>query len=159
MAKIPVLKSEDFRKRRKLEETDVILTITGRQIQPDGTEEKHQTKHRARCKRNGDGAYEITYNERMEGIEEPLESRITVDKRRVVIERKGKLSTSLLLEKGRRNACLYETPYGAIPLETEADSIDALTVDRNIHIRVAYRLLQGSMTISCTVGIRMEPVS
>ena len=76
------------------------------------------------------GSYYITYKETettgYEGCTTTL--KIAADGSRVAMLRFGKGSgagTQLLIEKGKRNLCHYETGYGSMTLGVTADLLDA----------------------------------
>lgn len=71
------------------------------------------------------GSYFITYKETettgYAGCTTTL--KVAEDASRVAMLRYGKAATQLVIEKGRRNVCHYETGYGSITLGVTADEI------------------------------------
>lgn len=71
------------------------------------------------------GSYYITYKETettgYEGCVTTL--KLAADGSRVAMLRFGHANTQLLIEKGRRNLCHYETGYGSMTLGVTADEI------------------------------------
>ena len=49
---------------------------------------------------------------------------MAADSSKVTLLRFGKMNTQLLIERGRRNVCHYETGYGSLTLGVAADAID-----------------------------------
>ncbi len=90
-------------------------------------------------------SYYITYKETettgYEGCTTTL--KIAADGSRVAMLRFGKnggASTQLLIEKGRRNLCHYETGYGSLTLGVTADEILCDLTEKGGTVRFAYLL-------------------
>ena len=90
-------------------------------------------------------SYYITYRETettgYEGCTTTL--KIAADGSRVAMLRFGKnggASTQLLIEKGRRNLCHYETGYGSLTLGVTADEILCDLTEKGGTVRFAYLL-------------------
>ena len=91
------------------------------------------------------GSYYITYRETettgYEGCTTTL--KIAADGSRVTMLRFGKgngAGTQLLIEKGRRNLCHYETGYGSMTLGVTADEIECGLNEKGGTARFAYLL-------------------
>ena len=91
------------------------------------------------------GSYYITYKETettgYEGCTTTL--KISADGSRVAMLRFGKgggAGTQLLIEKGRRNLCHYETGYGSMTLGVTADEIVNELTEKGGTVRFAYLL-------------------
>ena len=90
-------------------------------------------------------SYYITYKETettgYEGCTTTL--KIAADGSRVAMLRFGKnggAGTQLLIEKGRRNLCHYETGYGSLTLGVTADEILCDLTEKGGTVRFAYLL-------------------
>ena len=69
--------------------------------------------------------------------------KIAADGSRVAMLRFGKAGgagTQLLIEKGRRNLCHYETGFGSMTLGVTADEIDCQLTEKGGTARFAYLL-------------------
>ena len=91
------------------------------------------------------GRYYITYKETettgYEGCTTTL--KISADGSRVAMLRFGKgggAGTQLLIEKGRRNLCHYETGYGSMTLGVTADEIHCQLTEKGGVVRFGYLL-------------------
>ena len=91
------------------------------------------------------GNYYVTYRETettgYEGCTTTL--KIAADGSRVAMLRFGKgggAGTQLLIEKGRRNLCHYETGFGSMTLGVTADEIDCQLTEKGGTARFAYLL-------------------
>ena len=107
-----------------------IIRIKSRIEQRDDTESVELMTRGSLTLRGG--SYYITYRETettgYEGCVTTL--KLAADGSRVAMLRFGPANTQLLIEKGRRNLCHYETGYGSMTLGVTADEIDcALTED------------------------------
>ena len=96
------------------------------------------------------GSYYVTYRETettgYEGCTTTL--KIAADGSRVAMLRFGKgggAGTQLLIEKGRRNLCHYETGFGSMTLGVTADEIDCQLTEKG-----------GIGVVSCAFSRRWE---
>ena len=73
-----------------------------------------------------EGAYDIVYKETEATGYEGCTTTVKVaeDARKVSMLRYGKVPSQLIIEKGTRHLCHYETGYGAISLGVAADVIE-----------------------------------
>ena len=90
-------------------------------------------------------SYYITYKETettgYEGCTTTL--KIAADSSRVAMLRFGKsggAGTQLMIEKGKRNLCHYETGYGSMTLGVTADEIECSLTEKGGTARFAYLL-------------------
>ena len=91
------------------------------------------------------GSYYITYKETettgYEGCTTTL--KIAADSSRVAMLRFGKsggAGTQLMIEKGKRNLCHYETGYGSMTLGVTADEIHCQLTEKGGVVRFGYLL-------------------
>ncbi len=84
---------------------------------------------------------------------------VTVRGAQTVIERRGEISSQLLLEKDKRHLCRYETPYGRMILHAQAHRL-AFSFEANTGIlQAAYTLdINGGYTEQ-EIEIRIKEVS
>ena len=135
---------------------DVWLTITGEQISPDGEKERNRTKCRAKYKKEG-GSHVLLFEELCDGSRTPTANRLVIDREHIVIHKTGMVVSDLVLRGGHRHECLYQTPYGGIPMAIETSHVACLETARGIHARARYRLaLDAQYAAECTVTIRIE---
>ena len=64
------------------------------------------------------------------------------------IERRGESSSRLLLEKGKRHQCLYETPMGAMFIGIFTDNIKSNVTDTGCEIKASYQLDFNNSAVS-----------
>ena len=95
------------------------------------------------------GSYYITYKETettgYEGCTTTL--KIAADGSRVAMLRFGKgggAGTQLLIEKGKRNLCHYETGYGSVSLGVAADVIEHRLDENGGELKFSYTLDSGA---------------
>ncbi len=88
------------------------------------------------------GSFFITYKETettgYEGCTTTL--KVAEDASRVAMLRYGRAATQLVIEKGRRNVCHYETGYGSLTLGVTADEIAHVLDDRGGTVHFSYVL-------------------
>lgn len=97
---------------------------------------------------NGD--ITITYPEFSE--ENPTvrtDTTVTLKGGTLTIERRGPMSSRLILEKGKRHQCLYETPMGQMFIGIFTDSVKVQTDENGGDIRASYQLDFNQNVVSC----------
>ena len=93
-----------------------------------------------------DGAYYIVYKETettgYEGCTTPV--KVAEDARKVSMLRFGKQSSQLIIEKGTRHLCHYETGYGSVSLGVAADVIEQRLDENGGSLKFSYTLDSGA---------------
>lgn len=94
-----------------------------------------------------EGSYYITYREtETTGYEGNVTTlKIAADASRVAMLRFGPQASQLVIEKGRRNLCHYETGYGSVTLGVTADGIECGLTPKGGTARFSY-LLDGDVS-------------
>ena len=93
-----------------------------------------------------DGAYYIVYKETEATGYEGCTTTVKVadDARKVSMLRFGKQTSQLVIEKGTRHLCHYETGYGAISLGVSADVIEHALDENGGKLQFSYTLDSGA---------------
>ena len=92
------------------------------------------------------GSYYITYKETETTGYEGCTTTVKVadDARKVSMLRFGKQTSQLVIEKGTRHLCHYETGYGAISLGVSADVIEHALDENGGKLQFSYTLDSGA---------------
>ena len=92
------------------------------------------------------GSYYITYKETETTGYEGCTTTVKVadDARKVSMLRYGKQSSQLIIEKGTRHLCHYETGYGAVSLGVAADVIEHALSEEGGKLKFSYTLDSGA---------------
>lgn len=93
-----------------------------------------------------DGAFYIVYKEtEATGYAGSTTTvKVSEDARRVAMLRYGKNASQLIIEKGTRHLCHYETGYGALSLGVAADEIHHELTDEGGRLQFSYTLDSGN---------------
>ena len=93
-----------------------------------------------------EGAYYIVYKETEATGYEGCTTTVKVaeDARKVSMLRYGKVPSQLIIEKGTRHLCHYETGYGAISLGVAADVIEHELPEEGGNLKFSYTLDSGA---------------
>lgn len=92
------------------------------------------------------GSYYITYKETETTGYEGCTTTVKVaeDARKVSMLRFGKQSSQLIIEKGTRHLCHYETGYGSVSLGVAADVIEQRLNENGGSLKFSYTLDSGA---------------
>ena len=92
------------------------------------------------------GSYYITYKETETTGYEGCTTTVKVaeDARKVSMLRFGKQSSQLIIEKGTRHLCHYETGYGSVSLGVAADVIEQRLDENGGSLKFSYTLDSGA---------------
>ena len=93
-----------------------------------------------------DSAYYIVYKETETTGYEGCTTTVKVaeDARKVSMLRFGKQSSQLIIEKGTRHLCHYETGYGSVSLGVSADVIEQRLDENGGRLKFSYTLDSGA---------------
>ncbi len=95
------------------------------------------------------GGCRIAYAESNEIGAENVRSEITVtDGARAEITRTGKVSSQMIVEKGKRNNCFYSTPEG-----------DFLLGIYGKDVKISFKEQKGEIYLSYTLDVNSNPIS
>lgn len=125
-------------------EENYLITIKGT-MEQDGNAETVELMTRGSFVKR-EGSYFIVYHETeatgYAGCTTTV--RLAEDASIVTMTRFGKASSQLVIEKGIRHLCHYETGYGAVSLGVAADIIEHQLGETGGRLRFSYTLDSGS---------------
>lgn len=104
-----------------------------------------------------DDGWKLCYNEtEATGLQGTVTNLIATSER-VSLERTGAHPSMLILEKGRRHHCTYNTPYGALDLGTYASTVDNMLHAGGGKLNFSYTLgFNGSVSSEHTINITIR---
>ncbi|HIZ48026.1 DUF1934 domain-containing protein [uncultured Subdoligranulum sp.] len=125
-------------------EENYLITIKGT-MEQDGKSDTVELMTRGSLVHK-DNAYYIIYKETEATGYEGCTTTVKVadDARKVSMLRFGKVPSQLIIEKGTRHLCHYETGYGAISLGVAADVIEHQLGDQGGKLKFSYTLDSGA---------------
>ena len=118
--------------------------ITKGTMEQDGERESVELMTRGKFVRRGSSyfiAYEETEATGYAGCTTTVKA--TADAREVVMTRFGKVPSQLVIEKGVRHICHYETGFGSVSLGVAADVIELDLTDAGGRLQFSYTLDSG----------------
>ena len=124
-------------------EENYLITIKGT-MEQDGERESVELMTRGKFVRRGSSyfiAYEETEATGYAGCTTTVKA--TADAREVVMTRVGKVPSQLVIEKGVRHICHYETGFGSVSLGVAADVIELDLTDAGGRLQFSYTLDSG----------------
>ncbi len=117
---------------------DVLISITGTQV-VDGERDTIELTTTGGMDPAEDG-WRLTYEESAATGMEGVTTSILVRPDEVLLERTGNMNSLLVLQKGRRHQCSYETPYGALMLGVYTKELSSTLSRSGGDLRFAYTL-------------------
>ena len=134
-------------------EENYLITIKGT-MEQNGENDTVELMTRGNFVQRGNSYY-IVYAET-----EATTVRVSQDARLVSMTRFGKTSSQLIIEKGIRHLCHYETGYGSISLGVAADVIEHNLLPDGGELQFSYTLDSGAETLISrnSVLITVEPL-
>lgn len=125
-------------------EENYLITIKGT-MEQDGKSDTVELMTRGALVHK-DNAYYIIYKETEATGYDGCTTTVKVaeDARKVSMLRFGKVPSQLIIEKGTRHLCHYETGYGAISLGVAADVIEQDLGERGGTLKFSYTLDSGA---------------
>lgn len=124
-------------------EENYLITIKGT-MEQDDERESVELMTRGKFVRRGSSyfiAYEETEATGYAGCTTTVKA--TADAREVVMTRFGKVPSQLVIEKGVRHICHYETGFGSVSLGVAADVIELDLTDAGGRLQFSYTLDSG----------------
>lgn len=136
---------------------DYLITIRGT-MEQGGERDKVKLMTRGSFVRRN-GSFFITYKEtETTGYAGCVTTVKVEDSQKVSMLRFGSAPSQLVIEKGRRHVCHYETGYGSLSLGVAADEIESRLSDQGGTVQFSYLLDMDAASISRnTVKITVKP--
>ncbi len=126
---------------------DVIISVCSEQYTPEGIKADESNTVMQGLYYEKNRMRYILYDEAMEGVKEPVKTRIKFDAKTVELVRSGPVNIRMLLEKNKTNMTSYRTPYGNIMLGINTGEISVADED-GIILKAAYLLENEGRVIS-----------
>ncbi len=134
---------------------DVWISIKGIQ-HADGESSALELSTAGQLERLSDG-YSLTYEESETTGMQGITTTMTVKPSLVTLERRGKMHSLMVLEKGRRTMCNYETGYGSLMMGVYARDIRSSLTDQGGNLDLHYTLdINSSMASANEVHITVK---
>lgn len=154
---------KDAEKRKPEEEVPVLLTVTGKQTDPEGSTRETAAVYRAVCRNSGEGLL-FSY------LAEDTPVTLFLSRSLAWMQRGGIDARMVFDPSGAVTRCDYETAYGTIPMEVRTEGISVLAggsgkqgeggagiVCRSLQARIRYTLIMGAdYELSCSVTIKTQ---
>ena len=140
---------------------DYHIRITGRQVYRGGDLEPGEiTLQTTGTYRERPGAQFIAYKEYDEDDPRVCHTAILkVEPQRLTMMRQGS-DTKLILEKGRRHLCLYDTGFGTFSVGVFTSELDSTLSDRGGHLSVKYTLdVDSALSSANEIEVDLRPAA
>ncbi|MDD3430310.1 MAG: DUF1934 domain-containing protein [Oscillospiraceae bacterium] len=137
---------------------DYMIKIAGIQ-QQDGEESKISLTTKGSFVQRGNSFF-ITYNEtETTGFKDCVTTVKVTGPNKISMLRYGPAPSQLVVERGQRHVCHYETGYGAVSLGVSADEISTNLTEKGGEVHFSYLLDMNTNSISRNiVNITVKPI-
>lgn len=124
------------------------IDINGSQI-IEGSVDKISLTTFGDFSRSEDGQYRISYEEtEATGFAGNTTTLTVENNQRATMLRTGRVHSNLIIEKGRKHLCHYDTGYGALTIGVFADKIENNLNEHGGSLRLRYKLDVNSNALS-----------
>ena len=136
---------------------DYLITIRGI-MEQDGESDEVELMTRGSFMKKGDHFYIVYKESQATGYQGCVTTVKVESEEKVSMISYGKAPSQLIIEKGKRHVCHYETGMGALNLGVAADYIESELSSEGGRIRFGYYLDMDTHTVSRnTVDITVKP--
>lgn len=142
------------------ENVSVLLTVTGKQTDPEGNTQENTAVYRGSRRSCGEG---VLFSYQSENVEVLL----FLSREKAWMERGGNRSARMVFDPFLSSThCDYETAYGVIPMEVRTENIAVLGGGlqqtgsrRDLQARIRYKLVMGEdYELTCSVTIKTQQI-
>ena len=120
---------------------DVLVTISGLQFMPEGTEPPEPVE--VTCpgtyyKKNG--KHYVMYEEIIEGFSGVTKNTLKLQQDSLDIMKRGVSKVHMVVEKNKKNMTCYKMPFGSLMMGIDAKGVRVEESEDHIHASVSYEL-------------------
>jgi len=139
----------------------VTVWIFSEQTDLNGEHQYMETKAAGQLSEREDVLY-LLYEEEGEGKktqESPVKNLLKIEKKplKVSLKKSGEVSWKTFFETGERSISAYRTPYGALTMEVETESVSFEQTEHKISLQLAYTLfIQGEKQAACRLKMEIK---
>lgn len=134
---------------------DVMVTISGFHVdeeEGDTIEMVHIGEYHER-----EGVHYIFYEERLEGVAEPVKNRITITGQKIELQKRGPVTVSMVFEEQSHQSSTYAIPYGSFLMDTYTTKVEVKTEEDSLGATASYELnVNGVRCARCDVQIFVQ---
>ena len=142
-------------KIKKQQPQEVWISIKSRQREENDDNEIELSTYGQMC-RDGDG-YTLTYEESETTGMEGVTTSIFVTPSMVTLERRGTMNSLMVMEKGRRTMCNYDTGYGNLTMGIYANAITSNLTEHGGDFHFQYTLdINSGIASVHDVSVRVQ---
>lgn len=137
---------------------EVLVELRGSQFGGDaGSTAQTEEAMQGRYYRKNDSHY-VIYEERMEGLEEPVTNRMKFRDGTVELSRSGPLRMRMVFQENKKHLTGYHTPYGQMLLGITTKRLEIVRQQDGVGIDIEYALDVNDEYVSdCRIHIRIRP--
>ena len=104
------------------------------------------------------GKHFIRYEERIEGVEGAIKSRIKIAPDQITITKSGAANTVMTFELGKVTSAAYHTPYGSLPLQIKTRKMHVEEKEDEMMVNLDYTITANGEHLSDN-GIKIKILS
>ncbi len=134
---------------------DVMVTISGLHVEEEEGDTIEMLHIGEYFERNG--AHYILYEERLDGIAEPVKNRIKIRDRKMELQKRGPVTADMVFEEGKSQSSTYAIPYGSFLMEAYTKKVECRVEEDELEAKAFYELsINGVRYASCEVRVMAQ---
>lgn len=122
---------------------DIVLTLEGTQIDPDGNKNTDTTKETGKYYFKNNTHFVMTEDEAL-----AHSARYKFNHRFLEVIKNGDINSKMYFEAGKEYSSIYRTPYGRMPLTFKTSSFTVIEKADTIEVSASYSLFSEDNLIS-----------
>ena len=104
-----------------------------------------------------EGIHYVEYEEMLDGVDTPLQTKIGIRPGMLVLERVGEVTTRMNFVEGQNSRCEYQSPYGSILLDIFTHEIEIEEQDGMLEVGICYDMQSGPEEIpDCRIRVTVS---
>lgn len=134
---------------------DVMVTISGFHVEEEEGDTIEMVHIGEYFERNG--AHYILYEERLDGVTEPVRNRIKIRGQKMELQKRGPVTADMVFEEKKSQSSTYAIPYGSFLMETYTTKVECQVEDDCLEAKAFYELnINGVRYASCEVRVMAQ---
>lgn len=117
---------------------DVVVTIAGFHTLDDDDSAIEMVHIGEYYEKNG--THYIFFEERMDGMMEPVKNRMKIKEGYLEVQKRGPVSVDMVFEEGKSQSSTYAIPFGSFLIETHTTKVNVAKAEEKMEVAAEYEM-------------------